>query len=251
MGFQRRQRRLVLAGEGLAAHAGGHRPRIVEIDAHPGVGAFGGIDAHHHVEGGLAGGVGAPVGHDAARDPRGHENGAAGVGGAQQRIERADQPPVGGDVHRHHLLEEFRLDVADRRERAQHAGVAQQHVEPAEAFMQRRTQPVDAGPVGDVERHQGGGAAERLDLVVEGLEPAYGPRHQHAMSAFAGVGQRRGGAQAARGAGDQGNAAGETAGGGPAVGSTGHDGVRRLRPGRRAGDPRCQSGRRVRSGSRR
>ena len=36
---------------------------------------------------------------------------------------------------RHHLFEDLGIDMADRRERAQHAGIAQQDVEPAEAFV--------------------------------------------------------------------------------------------------------------------
>src|SRR5262249_32858566 len=161
-----------LTREGLGAHVRAHRTGIVEVDAHRGVRDFGGVGGGQHLEGRLAGGIGAPVGHGLVGDARGHEDRAAGVGAAQQRIERADQAPVGGDIDRHDLLEDLGIDVADRRERAQDGGVADQHVEAAIALVERCAQAIDAGPVGDVERHQRGGAADRLDLIVDLLEAA-------------------------------------------------------------------------------
>ena len=68
------------------------------------------------------------------------------------------------------------------------------------------------GAVGEVERHQGGRAALGLDLVVELFQPAHGAGDQHAVRAFAGEGQRGRGAEAARGAGDQRQTAGQAAG---------------------------------------
>ena len=52
--------------------------------------------------------------------------------------------------------------------------LATSDVEPAEALVQRKPEPVDALVVLEVERHQGGGAARALDRVVELLEPADG-----------------------------------------------------------------------------
>jgi hypothetical protein len=103
--------------------------------------------------------------------------------------------------------------VPDRRERAQHAGIAQQHVESPEALVQRRAEAIDARSVGDIERHQRGRAALRLDPVVDFLEAAEGAGDQHAVRTFAGEGEGSGGAEAARGAGHQRQTAGQPAGG--------------------------------------
>ena len=96
--------------------------------------------------------------------------------------------------------------MADRREGAQKARVAQQHVELAEAFIERRTQAIDAGTVRDVERDEGGVAADLLDAVVEFLEAPHGARDGDHVRAFAGEGERRGRTQPARGAGDESDA---------------------------------------------
>ena len=121
------------------------------------------------------------------RRARRQDDGAAGIGQAQQRVDRADQPPVRGDVDRHHLLEDLRLDMADRRDDAEHAGIGDQDVELAPALVDRAAQPVDAGHVGEVERHQRRLALAvrraRLDLVVELFQPADGARHRDHMRA--------------------------------------------------------------------
>src|SRR5690606_2147780 len=82
-------------------------------------------------------------------------------------------------------------------------------VEPAEALVERRAEPVDAGVVLEVERHQGRRAALRLDPVVERLEPADRAGEGNDMGAGSGERQRRGLADAARGAGDDRDAAGK------------------------------------------
>ena len=99
--------------------------------------------------------------------------------------------------------------MAERRERPENAGIADQDVEPAEALVQRKPEPVDALVVLEVERHQRGGAAERLDRVVELLEPADGAGDGDDVGA--GLRQRERGriADAARGAGDERDAVGE------------------------------------------
>ena len=126
----------------------------------------------------------------------------------KQRIERADQPVVGRDVHRHHVLEHLRLDMAHRRERAEQAGIRHQHVEPAVALVEREPKPVDAVVVFQVERHERRGAA-RLDRVVKLLEPADGARDRHHMRAGLRQSERGCVADAARGAGDERDAVGE------------------------------------------
>jgi hypothetical protein len=143
-----------------------------------------------------------------AGDAGGDEDCAARVGALQQRVERTDQPPVGRDIDRHDPLEDRGLDMADRGEGAEQTGISEQDIELAETLMERRAEAVDAGAVGDVERHQRGAvAAHFLDLVIDRFEPADGARNQHAMSALTGIGQGGRCAQPARSAGDQRNPA--------------------------------------------
>ena len=128
---------------------------------------------------------------------------APGVGLPQQRVEGADQPPGGVDVHRHRLLEDLRLDVADRCEDAEQAGIGDEDVELAPALVDRAAEPVDAAHVGEVERHEGRRAARRLDLVVEFLEAADRAGDRDDVRALGGEPLGDVVADAARGAGDQ------------------------------------------------
>ncbi len=131
-------------GKASAAHEGAHRSRIEEIDPHLRVGDLGGIDADQHVERGLAGGIGAPVRHDPA----------LATPDVTKMARPASERRSSGSIDRIRrqlavtftaitLLENLGLEVADRRERSQDAGIAQQHVEVAEALVERGAQPVD------------------------------------------------------------------------------------------------------------
>ena len=84
-----------------------------------------------------------------------------------------------------------------------------QDVELAVALLQRRAEPRDAVGIGEAERHQRRAAAVLPDLVVELLEPALRARHRDDVRARFGERARRGIADAARGAGDEGDAVGE------------------------------------------
>ena len=99
--------------------------------------------------------------------------------------------------------------MSERRGGAGDTGIADENVEPAVAFVQRRAEPGDAVEIGEIERHQRRRAAVLADFVVELFEPGLRPRHRHDMRA--GLRQRaRGGiADAARGAGDEGDPGGE------------------------------------------
>ena len=123
---------------------------------------------------------------------------------AQQRVERADQSPVGGDVDREHAVPFLRIDVVQRRQDAENAGVADEGVEPAPASIERLAQPVDRrhGRAGRAARAWPGSPrrAERADLVVELLERALGARERDDMGAGAREGERRRAANAAGGA---------------------------------------------------
>ena len=63
--------------------------------------------------------------------------------------------------------------------------------------------------VAQLQRHQGGGAADSLDRVVEFLQSAGSARGRDHMRAFAGKRDREGIADAARAAGDERDAGGE------------------------------------------
>ena len=99
--------------------------------------------------------------------------------------------------------------MAERRSRSQHAGVADQHVELAIAFVQRRSKPRQAFEVGEIERHQRRAAAVFLDRIVQLLKAADGARDRHNVRAVTRQRFRNGAADAARGASDKSNAGGE------------------------------------------
>src|SRR5450631_1935835 len=99
--------------------------------------------------------------------------------------------------------------MPERRGGAGDAGIADENVEPAVALMQRRTQPRDTLEVGEIKRHQGRGSAVVADLVVEFFQAALRSRHRNDMRAGFSQRARRGIADAARSAGDEGDAGGE------------------------------------------
>ena len=99
--------------------------------------------------------------------------------------------------------------MAQRRQRPQDAGVADQDVELPPALVDGGPKRVDLVAVLEVEGEQRGVAAEVADLVVQLLQRAGGAPDQDQMRALLGVGQRHRPADAARGSGDEGEAAGE------------------------------------------
>ena len=64
-----------------------------------------------------------------------------GIRCLEQRIESADELPIGGDVDREDIVPVLRLDVAERRRRGQQPGVADQHVELAVTLVEREREP--------------------------------------------------------------------------------------------------------------
>src|SRR6266536_4523678 len=99
--------------------------------------------------------------------------------------------------------------MAERRGGTGDAGIADEDVELAMAFVQRSAKAGDAVGIREVERHQRGAAAVVADLVVELFQPALRARHRHDMRAGFGKCARGGIADAARGAGDESDAGGE------------------------------------------
>ncbi|MNJ62313.1 hypothetical protein D3C77_581510 [compost metagenome] len=139
-------------------------------------------------------------------------DGAAGVRGAQQRLQRADQAIDAGEVDLLDLGEFAGLGVGHGRQaRGAHGGGRlDPDVQLAEAFEEGAAQAVDGAAVDQVERDQGGvlaGGGE--DGVVQLFQTALGAGGGDDVGA--GLGQGQGGliADAAGGADDQGDAVGE------------------------------------------
>ncbi len=97
----------------------------------------------------------------------GDEHRAPCFGALQQRIERADQPPVGRQVDVDHRVPGILGHVVQRRQRPEDAGVADEDVELAPALEQRRPELIDLVALGEVELQQRRLAAALADLVVE------------------------------------------------------------------------------------
>ena len=95
--------------------------------------------------------------------------------------------------------------MAQRRHRAQHAGIAEERIEPAPALEDRGAEPVERVEILEVQRHQRGLAARLADFVVGFLEPAHGARHQDHMRAGRRQRDGRRASDAARGPGHEGD----------------------------------------------
>src|SRR6185437_14847705 len=77
-----------------------------------------------------------------------YENHAARIRAAKQGVERADEPPIGGEIGRDHAFPMLRRDMGEGREATENGGVADEDVEPAEALIKGRAERVDAFAVG-------------------------------------------------------------------------------------------------------
>ena len=101
--------------------------------------------------------------------------------------------------------------MVQRGEDAKNAGVADKGVEPSPAAIERFAEPVDRGEVAQVHRRERRGTVlvrpKGADLVVEFLERALRAGERHHMRAGAREGERHRPADAARGAGDERDAA--------------------------------------------
>jgi len=121
----------------------------------------------------------APIGEQlcAARRARSDKYRPPGLRLPQQGVEGADQPPIRRDVDRHDLFPLLRVDVVERRQWAQCAGIADKNVEAPPALVQRFAEPVDGGKVAQIARRQRGGrldvGAQRPNLVVELSSPPW------------------------------------------------------------------------------
>ena len=109
--------------------------------------------------------------------------GAAGFGTLEQRIHGADQVPIRRDIDGHDLVPGRRLDMLERRALAGQRGIADQHVEPLVAFVERGGEPVEAGKVLHIERHQRRRTAGRARRVVELFQRADGAGDRDHMRA--------------------------------------------------------------------
>src|SRR3569832_1407364 len=73
--------------------------------------------------------------------------------------------------------------MVERRQRPEHAGIADHDVELAVALVDREREARDAVRILHVDRYQRGRAADGLDAVVELFEPARGARDSDDMGA--------------------------------------------------------------------
>ena len=126
------------------------------------------------------------------RHAGGDENHAACRRSAQQWIKGAKQPPIGRYIDRKYVVPTFRIDMMERRERSENAGVADQRVEPAPPLVDSGAETIESCKVAQIDRDQSrwGGLVwpERTNLVVEFFERALGARHGDHMRA---VGRER------------------------------------------------------------
>src|SRR5205823_2279729 len=125
---------------------------------------------------------------------------------------RPDQPPVRGQVEVDDLCPGRRVDMAERREGAELRGIAEEDVEPAVAVEQLCREFVDLDEIAQVDRNERGAAAGSPDRVVDFFETPHRARRQDNMRALGGKAQSNGGADAARGPGDQRDSVGEAPG---------------------------------------
>ncbi len=99
-----------------------------------------------------------------------------------------------------HAFPMLRRDVGERRQAPENGGVADQHVEPAEALIERRSERIDGLAVGEVERNERRLAARGPDRVVDLFKRFAVARKQQHMRALAREGSppRRGRCRARR-----------------------------------------------------
>lgn len=140
-------------------------------------------------------------------DTRRQNQRTAGIRFQQQRLHRADQPPGGGDVDVHDPFEDLRLDMANRGNHAENAGIGDQNIELAPALVDIGAQRIDGFHVGEIEGNQRRRAANGLDGVVKLLKAADRAGAGDDMRAGLGQFQRREIADAARSAGNESDAA--------------------------------------------
>ena len=93
--------------------------------------------------------------------------------------------------------------MAEGREHAEHARIADEDVEAAVALVECGTQAVDLIEILEIERHEGCRAACGLDRVVHLLETADRAGDEDDVGALRGEALGDRGTQAARGAGDE------------------------------------------------
>ena len=156
----------------------------------------------------LGGGVHAPESPRRGRDAGREMDGPPGVRGAQQRLQRADQPVDGREVDLFDLGELARIGVGHRRQARRPHG--RRRLDPdvqfLEPFEDRAAQPVDPAPVDQVERDEGRVFARRgEDGVVQFLKPALCPGCSHHVRASLGQGEGALVADPARGPDDEGD----------------------------------------------
>ncbi|MNY03529.1 hypothetical protein D3C86_1361560 [compost metagenome] len=138
---------------------------------------------------------------------RGQDKRAAGIRLQKQRLDRADQSPGGGNVDVHDPFEDFRFDMANRRDDAENAGIGDENIKFAPALENIGAQRIDGFHVGEIEGNERRRAADGLDGVVQLLKAAHRAGAGDDMRAGLGKFQRGEIADAARSAGNESDAA--------------------------------------------
>ena len=105
--------------------------------------------------------------------------------------------PIGGHIDCHDFVPVGRLDVIERGTRTGNRGVTDEDIEPLVALIERRGEPVEAGIIAHVERHQRGRTAGFARRVVKLFERTDRTRHRDHMRTGTRQRQRRRTANAA------------------------------------------------------
>ena len=125
---------------------------------------------------------------------------------AQQGVAAAQQACIGDCVDGEHILDLAGGGVGNGRQRAKRGGIADKDIEFAKALIDLCAERIDHIGLAQIEWHNGGRlASDFLDFIVHGLEPTDGAPREDDMCPLGreALGHRR--ANAATGAGDEGN----------------------------------------------
>ena len=93
--------------------------------------------------------------------------------------------------------------MAQRRQHAKRAGIAEKRIQPPPALENRGTQPIQCSKILEIERHERCAAAAFADFVVQFLQAADRARDGNHMCALRGQRERGGAPDTARGPGHQ------------------------------------------------
>lgn len=188
-------------------HAGARGTGVENVHADIAVFKLGGPDPGQRLDGRLGDRIGAPERARIGGGTTGHQNGASGLRPPQERLQRADQPPVGVDVHVKNLVPHLGVVMGQGRHHAECTRIADENVQPLEPFEKRRTQRVDGFEIGQIARDERRFTAGSLDFVIDLFQSAHGARKQDHMGTLGGEACGNGAPDPTRGPCDEGHTA--------------------------------------------